>query len=70
MTSRGQKVKEIRLQKGLTQMQFADLINSTQTTIGKIETNTSKVNVDQLRIMLKENIIDANKVIEIIRMEK
>lgn len=42
----GQRIKECRQEKGLTQLQFAQLLSTTQSTIGKYEREELQPNID------------------------
>ncbi len=44
----GQRIKEIRQEKGLTQTQFAELLATTQSTIGKYEREELQPNLDTI----------------------
>lgn len=44
----GQRIKEIRQERGLTQAQFAELISTTQSTVGKYEREELQPNVETI----------------------
>lgn len=44
----GKRIRESRIDKGLTQTQLAQLISTTQSTIGKYEREELKPNVDAI----------------------
>lgn len=44
----GKRIKEIRQEKGLTQTQFAELLSTTQSTIGKYEREEIQLTVDTI----------------------
>ena len=44
----GQRIKELRLEKNLTQKQLAEILNTTQRTIGKYESESLDLNTDMI----------------------
>ena len=44
----GQRIKELRQEKNLTQKQFADMLNTTQSTVGKYEREELQPNIDAI----------------------
>lgn len=44
----GQRIKEIRQEKGLTQSQLAEMLSTTQSTIGKYEREEIQLAVDTI----------------------
>ncbi len=44
----GQRIKEIRQEKGLTQAQLAEMLTTTQSTIGKYEREEIQLTVDTI----------------------
>lgn len=42
----GNRIKEIRMERGLTQTQFAQLLKTSQSTIGKYEREELQPNID------------------------
>lgn len=49
----GQRIKELRQEKGLTQMQLAELLFTTQSTIGKYEREELQPNIEALKKLCK-----------------
>lgn len=49
----GQKIKELRVEKGWTQLQLAEMISSTQSTIGKYEREELQPNIEVLKKLCK-----------------
>lgn len=44
----GQRIKEIRQEKGLTQSQLAEMLSTTQSTVGKYEREEIQLTVDTI----------------------
>ena len=44
----GQRIKELRLEKNLTQKQLAEILNTTQRTISKYESESLDLNTDMI----------------------
>ena len=44
----GQRIKEIRKEKGLTQSQLAEMLSTTQSTVGKYEREEIQLTVDTI----------------------
>lgn len=49
----GQRIKELRQEKGLTQKQLAELLFTTQSTIGKYEREELQPNIEALKKLCK-----------------
>lgn len=49
----GQRIKELRQEKGLTQIQLAELLFTTQSTIGKYERGELQPNIEVIKNLCK-----------------
>lgn len=49
----GQRIKELRQERGLTQIQLAELLFTTQSTIGKYEREELQPNIEVLKKLCK-----------------
>lgn len=49
----GEKIKKLRLEKGLTQKQFGDIINKPHSAISKIEKGLQTISIKDIYILVK-----------------
>ena len=56
----GQRIKEIRQEKGLTQSQLAEMLSTTQSTVGKYEREEIQLTVDTIIKICKVFVVSAD----------
>lgn len=61
----GNRIKEIRMERGLTQTQFAQLLKTSQSTIGKYEREELQPNIDVIIKICKTFEVSADYLLDL-----